>query len=101
MKPVEIVHHFCAGVYTKETHIPRGVALQQHAHAYDHLSVLAAGKVIVIVDGRSKNHEAPAVLTIKAGQQHTVIAKTNVVWLCIHKTDDTDPNTVDQSILKG
>ena len=43
----KIEHHFGGGVYAKETIIPAGVMLQQHAHTYDHLSILASGKASV------------------------------------------------------
>ena len=96
-----IVHHFCDGVYAKETHIPNGETFEQHSHPYDHLSALMKGAVIVVVDGEPEYHEAPCILTIKAGKMHAVSALSDVVWACIHKTDETDPDKVDHAILKG
>lgn len=96
-----IVHHFCDGVYAKETHILRGTELAQHVHPYDHLSALLKGAVIVVAGDEPEYHEAPCILTIKAGIMHTVIALSDVVWACIHKTDETDPDKVDHAILKG
>lgn len=95
---VGIVHHFVGGLYCKETSIPAGVKLTQHVHAFDHLSVLAQGAVIVTVGGVSREYAAPAFLTIAAGKAHEVEALTDVVWGCLHATDCTDPEKVDEAL---
>ena len=96
---VGIVHHFSSGLYAKETQIPAGVLLTQHVHSFDHLSALMKGTCTVTVDGRTTYHEAPEFLTIRAGQAHEVYAMTDVVWACLHATDETDPERIDHVIL--
>jgi hypothetical protein len=64
----KITHHFGAGVYMKATEIPAGVALAQHRHKHDHLSVLCRGVAFVTVDGQRTHHIGPKVLTIEAGR---------------------------------
>lgn len=95
---VGIAHHFVGGLYAKETHIPAGVTLTQHSHAFDHLSALMKGSAVVEVDGREKLHYAPALLTIKARKVHSVRAVTDVFWVCLHATDETDPVKVDAEL---
>ena len=96
---VDLQHHFGGGVYAKETHIPAGVMLSQHIHPFDHLSILASGRAVVQDGEISQEVAGPACLTIRAGVSHSVTAVTDVVWFCVHATDDTDPQTVDGSIL--
>lgn len=96
---VEVVHHFVGGLYAKETHIPAGVRLTQHKHSFDHLSVLASGRVLVSVDGVETEHAAPAFLTIAANKAHEVTALTDVVWGCLHATDCTDPEEIDHELV--
>ena len=96
---VGIVHHFVGGLYAKETHIPAGVTLTQHSHAFDHLSALMKGSAVVEVDGRRKLHDAPALLTIKAGKVHSVRAVTDVVWACVHASDKADPAKIDAELI--
>lgn len=96
---VEIKHHFAAGTYIKETLIPAGVTLTQHVHSYDHSSVLVSGVAIVEVNGVAITYDKPQILTIKAGKNHKVTAITDVLWLCIHATDDKNPDTVDVSLM--
>lgn len=96
-----IAHHFSDGLYAKETHIAAGEMLMQHKHQYSHLSVLAKGKVVVVKDGDIQIVEAPACLEIVAGENHGVKAITDVVWFCIHATDEKDPSKVDEVLIKG
>lgn len=94
-----ITHHFGGGVYAKETHIPEGMILVQHRHEHDHLSYLVAGMVELEVDGVRRTVAAPACLTIEAGKHHGVKALVDSIWLCIHKTDCTDEEEVDQVLI--
>jgi quercetin dioxygenase-like cupin family protein len=96
-----IAHHFSDGLYAKETHIPAGQMLMQHKHNYSHLSVLAKGKVVVVKDGDIQIVEAPACIEIVAGENHGVKAITDVVWFCVHATDEKDPSKVDEVLIKG
>lgn len=95
-----IHHHFSAGVYAKETRIPAGYVLVQHAHKHDHLSILASGSVEMIVDGVKSTVEAPACLTIAAGKHHGIKSLTDVVWYCVHATDCTDEDAIDEVLIE-
>lgn len=69
--------------YAKATKIPAGVTLTQHAHDFDHESVLAAGTVRLVVDGKSQTLNAPKCILIQAGKVHEVQALTDARWFCI------------------
>ena len=94
-----ISHHFGAGVYAKETRIPAGSILVQHKHKHDHLSVLASGSVELVVDGIKSVIHAPACLTIEANKHHGVKSLTDVVWYCIHATECTDTDEIDEVLI--
>lgn len=94
-----VTHHFGGGVYAKETPVPAGFILVQHKHAHDHLSVLASGTVELLVDGVRSEITGPACVTIRAGRYHGIKALTDVVWFCIHATDCTDPEQVDEVVI--
>lgn len=100
-----IRHHFVGqddakGIYAKETRIPAGMWLRQHRHAYDHLSILASGYVRVELDRETHLLSGPAAFTVRKGQSHKVTAITDAVWFCIHPTDETDADKVDDVILQ-
>jgi quercetin dioxygenase-like cupin family protein len=94
-----INHHFSAGVYAKETLIPAGHVLVQHKHKFSHLSILASGSIELMVDGERKIIHAPACLTIEADKHHGVKSLTDVVWYCIHATECTDLDEVDEVLI--
>lgn len=94
-----ITHHFGGGVYAKETRIPAGNWLVQHAHKFDHLSILAEGSVELIIDGESKIITAPACITIEANKHHGVRSLTDVIWYCVHATDCVDENEIDEVLI--
>ena len=95
----EMQHHFGGGVYAKETFIPAGKWLVQHTHKFDHLSVLAQGSIELIVDGTVSVVHAPTCLTIQANKHHGVRSLTDVVWYCIHATDCTDEDKIDEVLI--
>jgi mannose-6-phosphate isomerase-like protein (cupin superfamily) len=94
-----IAHHFGGGVYAKETRIPAGQVLVQHAHKFDHLSILAEGSVEVMVEGERHVLHAPACLTIQANKHHGVRSLTDVVWYCVHATDCADESEIDEVLI--
>jgi quercetin dioxygenase-like cupin family protein len=100
MKPLGIEHHFSDGVYAKEMRIPANHYVKKHVHDYSHISILAAGMVLLKFDGKSQIIQAPACITIPAGVEHVIDAITDAVWYCIHATEETDPEKVDQVLVK-
>lgn len=95
----DLSHYFGGGVYAKESLIPAGMVLVQHKHEHDHLSYLVSGTVLLEVDGRREELTGPACLTIEANKHHGVKALTDVVWLCIHATECTDVEKVDEVLI--
>lgn len=82
-----IEHHFNAGVYAKEVHIPKGVVLFQHVHKFDHMSILAQGTVVLRTPKRDERIVGPKSLCIPGGVPHEVHALTDAVWFCVHATE--------------
>ena len=94
-------HHFSEGLYAKEMSIPADTFVVQHQHTYDHLSVLAAGKVRVLFNGElSKEFTAPACINIVKGVNHAIYALEDSVWFCIHATSETDVDHIDETLIK-
>ncbi|WP_326538495.1 hypothetical protein [Pseudorhodoferax sp.] len=88
-------HHFGGGVYAKGYTIPAGHRLVQHKHAHSHLSILAAGRAVLLVDGERREIAGPACLTIEAHKHHGVKALTDCTWYCIHADAPDDDLVVE------
>jgi len=85
-----VIHYFSDGLYAKQMTMPKGFMAGKHVHNYSHLSVLAKGKVVVRTDNEAQEYTAPACITIKAGEYHTVEALEDCAWFCIHATSESD-----------
>lgn len=94
-----IGHHFADGLYAKESVVPAGYYVGKHIHNYTHLSILAVGKAIVIAGDEVIEYEGPACIEIKAHVPHEIRALTNVIWYCIHATDEKDIEKVDEVLI--
>ena len=95
-------HHFANGLYAKEMCIPANHIVGSHKHKYSHLSLLASGLVSVTVENITTEYKAPACIEIKAGLEHQILAKVDSVWFCIHATNETDLEKIDEVlIIKG
>lgn len=100
IEKLNVLHHFIGGVYAKEMTLDDvNECITSHKHHFDHMSILASGKVELTVDGERSVITAPAVLNIVAGKRHSVTPlEAPVKWFCIHRTDITDPDLVDKDL---
>jgi quercetin dioxygenase-like cupin family protein len=97
-----ITHHFSEGLYAKQMFLPKDSLVCQHQHTYDHLSILAQGKVKVLFDeDKVEEYTAPACINIVKNLNHVIVALEDSTWFCIHQTEETDVNKVDQVLIKS
>ena len=97
--------HVVDDVFVKQWVFPKaGTFAPQHAHKYDHLSLLAVGSVVVWRDAANpETHHAPAGIEIRAGVKHTFKTLTdNTIIYCIHNAARPDvAAVVDEHHLPG
>jgi hypothetical protein len=65
---LNIQHYFIGGTYAKEMTFPKGLVIPSHKHIFDHMSILAKGKIKLSVDGKDFIYEAPKVIEIKKNE---------------------------------
>lgn len=105
---MKIDHHFgpqnpiqgvLVATYIKETVFSEGEDVPMHEHVHSHQSVLCSGSALLTVDGVPREIRGPRVINIEAGKSHKVRALTPITWLCIHATDETDPDKIDERLV--
>ena len=98
---LDLAHHFSDGLYAKEIPLKKGSFAVQHKHEYSHLSILAKGRVLVKIDESDDVEEfvAPACINIEAGKHHGIMALEDSVWFCIHATEETDLDKIDEVLI--
>lgn len=86
-----IPHISCvSNVFIKQMHFKKaGDKEQGHAHCFDHVTLLAAGKIRVSALGKDTDFIAPHHIFIKAGVEHELTALVDdTVVHCIHAMRD-------------
>lgn len=81
-----------ANLFSRMMHFKKvGDTEQGHAHAFDHLTLLASGKLQVTVEGKVSEFTAPHMIYIHKDKQHELVAlEDNTVAYCIHALRDGD-----------
>lgn len=74
------LHHF---LEKNDTH-------EGHAHEFDHITLLASGKVLMKHDNGEQEFTAPHLIVTPKGISHQFTAlEPNTVFCCIHAVSDT------------
>ena len=55
---------------------------------------------VLTVDDEVFDIEAPACINIKADKHHGVLALEDCVWFCVHATDETDADKIDEVLIQ-
>lgn len=82
-----VVHVGCvANLFSRQMHfMDVGDREEGHAHQFDHLTLLAHGKLKVTVNGKTSEFSAPTMIYIRAEYIHELEAlEPNTVTYCIH-----------------
>jgi quercetin dioxygenase-like cupin family protein len=92
-------HVFSDGLYGKKIVLQPQEWIAKHVHTYEHFSILASGSVLVLAGDEAVHYTAPAHVIIKANVPHMVYSEKGAVWYCIHATDATDADEVDDVLV--
>jgi quercetin dioxygenase-like cupin family protein len=75
---------------------------QGHSHQFDHLTLLAAGKLKVTVDGNVTEFTAPHMIYIAKDKEHELVAlEDNTIAYCIHalRTGKNEEDILDPAMI--
>lgn len=68
-----------------------GDRIYGHAHTFDHITLLATGRVVMRANGQEHEHEAPKLIVTPKGVVHEFEAlSTNCLLCCVHAVRDGD-----------
>ena len=86
--PLQQVLH--AGIYCRAITMPKGSVITGKLHLYDHVEIMASGKVIVTTDkGGSELLEGFNITTAYIGKKRAFYAVEETVWVTFHSVGDT------------
>jgi quercetin dioxygenase-like cupin family protein len=90
------------GVWCKQMHfVNANDIMPGHLHTHNHLTLLAAGRLKVTVNGISSEYTAPHMIFIHKDHVHQLEAlEANTVAYCVHAVrDDSTGNIIDEIIV--
>jgi len=97
-----VVNVGCAkNLFVRQMHFAHaGDCEQGHAHQFDHLTLLAKGKLAVRINDEVTEFTAPQMIYIKAELRHELIALTdNTVAYCVHALREPNGDILDPSMV--
>ena len=95
-----VTHRFTPGMYIREIHIPAGTMLTSATHLTEHPYVLSQGVAYVTTqDGKREVLTAPHTGITQPGTQRAIYAEEDIIWTTFHSTDETDVETICNTIL--
>lgn len=96
---LDVRHHFSYGIYGRELFIPAGVMLTGKLHKYPQLNILLDGTIDVLIEHKVERLTAPFVVSSPAGTKRIARAITDVRWLTVHATEETDLDKIEHTFI--
>jgi quercetin dioxygenase-like cupin family protein len=88
-------------LFVRQMHFANaGDSEQGHAHQFDHMTLLARGRLSVCINDEVTEFTAPQMIYIKAGIQHELTALSDgAVAYCVHALRDESGEIIDASMV--
>lgn len=101
MSAPEISLAVVSNVWCKQMHFKDvGDTMAGHSHTHDHVTLLAAGSLQVVVDGKPQVFTAPQIIFVAKGREHHLVAMSpGTVAYCIHGLRDEHEDIIDPSMV--
>jgi hypothetical protein len=96
MNTPEIAIGYVANLWSRMMHFKHiGDIEYGHTHQFDHLTLLAKGKLKVTVEGLATEFTAPYMIYINKDKNHELVAlEADTVAYCIHALRTTDQSEI-------
>lgn len=93
---LQLEHYIIPGVYCRVLHIPAGVALTGKIHLKEHISILAAGELLVADADKQLHIKAPKVMIDRPGIKRLGYAITDCTFINVLATDKQDVEDIEK-----
>lgn len=93
---LQLEHYIIPGVYCRVLHIPAGVALTGKIHLKEHISILAAGEILVADADKEVYIKAPKVMIDRPGIKRLGYAITDCTFINVLATDKQDVEEIEK-----
>lgn len=98
---VPVEHFFAPGVYGRMMIAKAGTVLVGKTHKHAHLAMLLEGEVSIVSKYGTATYKAPYIINVNAGDKRAFAALTDVKWITIHATEETDLQKLEQQLVEA
>lgn len=92
-----------SNLWLRQMHfIKAGDQNEGHLHNFDHITLLAKGRVVVDVEGNVSEFSAPHMIYVAAGKRHFLKAlEDDTIAYCVHalRTGEREEDILDPSMI--
>tara|TARA_R100001510_G_C7531820_1_gene122939 strand:- start:142 stop:597 length:456 start_codon:yes stop_codon:yes gene_type:complete len=92
-------HTFCEGYYVREISAGANQFLISKIHKFDHPYFLMKGECSVLTEEGPIRIKAPYYGITKAGTKRVVYVNSDMIWVTVHATENTDLDTIEEEII--
>jgi len=92
-------HTFCEGYYVREISARANQFIISKIHKFDHPYFLMKGECCVMTEEGPVRIKAPYYGITKAGTKRVVYVNSDMVWVTVHATENTDLDTIEEEII--
>lgn len=96
---IPIDHFFSDGLYARKMTMPAGALLVGKEHKQAHLAILLKGQVAVHSKQGECIYAAPYIVNVLPGDKRAFYSVTEVEWMTIHATEETDINIIESTLV--
>lgn len=101
MTAPEVAIGCVANLYSRMMHFKKAGNIEiGHTHQFDHLTLLAKGRLRVTVEGKATEFTAPQMIYIRADKVHELVALADdTVAYCIHALRTNEGDIIDPKMV--
>lgn len=92
-------HYFAPGVYCRQLFIPEDQLIVGKLHRFGHINIISHGTIDVVTEFGIARYVGPVTFTSEPGTKRVVHAITDTLWTCIHPTDETDLERIEEEVI--
>lgn len=97
---IPIEHFFSEGMYGRHMTVPEDGIVVGKVHKHSHLAILLEGTVRVSSKYGTAVYSAPYVINVNAGDKRAFYAVTQVKYMTVHATTETDLDKLEQDLVE-
>lgn len=92
-------HKFVDGAYVRKITMPKGSLLTSKIHKVTHPYFVMSGEVSVLTEDGVQRIKGPYAGITKAGTKRLLYNHTEVVWITVHVTNETDLEKIEEQVI--